>query len=405
MKSEYFKLALNNLKSRRLRSWLTMLGIIIGIAAVISLVTLGQGLQQAIQDEFQELGMDKLLVSPRGDRFLNVAQDQDVLTTEDLDVIRNVPGVQRAGYYVLRFGQISWGKEEFGFYFITGVEMGDSYDLLAGIMPVEVIEGRDLRQGDRRRVIAGYDFANFAGFTDKMRPGTNIQINGLDFQVVGINERIGNQFDDRSLILTLEGFKDVYDVKDSVDEILVQVNPGVQPSDTVPRIEQALRRHRDLNEGEEDFQVETFEELIESFMDIFAAVTVVIVGIASISLLVGGVGIMNTMYTSVLQRTKEIGVMKAIGARNSDIRTLFLFESGLLGLAGGVIGIIIGGSISKAIEYIVVVVLDQPLLSVSFPAWLIIGTLLFSFTIGMLSGYLPAKQASKLNPVDALRSE
>ena len=405
MNLEYFKLALKNLSSRRLRSWLTMLGIIIGIAAVVSLVTLGQGLQQAIEDEFQELGIDKLLVSPRGDRFLNVGQESDVLTTDDLNVIKNLPGVQKAGYYVLRFGQISWGREEFGFYFVTGSEMGDSYELLKDLQPINVIEGREIRQGDRRRVIAGYDFANSPAFSDKMRPGTTIRINGEEFQVVGINERIGNTFDDRAVFLTLEGFKDLYDVGDAVDEIIVQVNPGVQPADMVPRIEEALRRHRDLNEGEEDFQVETFENIIASFMEIFAAVTIVIVGIASISLLVGGVGIMNTMYTSVLQRTREIGVMKAVGARNSDIRKIFLIESGLLGLAGGAIGIIIGASISKLIEYLVVVVLDQPLLSVSFPLWLIIGTLMFSFLIGMLSGYLPAKQASNMSPVDALRSD
>ncbi len=403
MKLEYFKLALKNLKSKRLRSYLTMLGIIIGIAAVVSLISLGQGLQQAIEEEFQELGMDKIVILPQD--FTSFGGGGSSLEKSDVDVVKETIGVQKAGYYVIRFGQVNWGRDEFGFYMVIGVEIGDSYDLLTDLQPINIIDGRDLREGDGRRVIAGYDFANFEGFDDKMRPRSNIEINNQEFQVVGINERIGNPMDDRALFMTMDAFENLYDVGDGIDEIIVQVNPGVDPVDVVPRIEENLRRHKNLNEGEEDYAVETFDELLSSFMEIFAAVTIVIVGIASISLLVGGVGIMNTMYTSVLQRTKEIGVMKAIGARNSDIRAIFLFESGMLGLLGGAIGVIIGMSISKAIEYVVVVGLQQPLLSIGYSPALIFGALAFSFLIGMFSGWLPAKQASNLNPVDALRSE
>ena len=124
-----------------------------------------------------------------------------------------------------------------------------------------------------------------------------------------------------------------------------------------------------------------------------------------ISLLVGGIGIMNTMYTAVLERTKEIGVMKAIGARNSDILLLFLIESGFLGLAGGIIGIGIGAGISKTVEFVGQQMLGSPLLRASFPSWLIIGALVFAVSIGMASGLLPARQASSLQPVDALRYE
>ena len=129
------------------------------------------------------------------------------------------------------------------------------------------------------------------------------------------------------------------------------------------------------------------------------------VGIAAISLLVGGIGIMNTMYTSVLERTREIGTMKAVGAKNSDILFLFLFESGLLGLVGGAIGVGIGLGLGKTAEYIATVQLGTNLLQASTDSWLIFGALLFSFIIGALSGVLPAMQASKLKPVDALRYE
>ena len=131
----------------------------------------------------------------------------------------------------------------------------------------------------------------------------------------------------------------------------------------------------------------------------------VLVGIAAISLLVGGIGIMNTMYTSVLERTKEIGTMKAVGARNSDILLIFLMESGLLGLVGGAIGIAIGFGLGKGTEYIAGMYLGSGLLRAVFPWYLILGALAFSFIIGSLSGALPAVQASRLKPVDALRYE
>ena len=142
-----------------------------------------------------------------------------------------------------------------------------------------------------------------------------------------------------------------------------------------------------------------------SFNNIFAVVQGVLVGIAGISLLVGGVGIMNTMYTSVLERTKEIGTMKAIGAKNSHILFLFLVESGLLGLAGGLIGVIIGLGMAKGTEYAATAYIGSPLLQASMDPLIIFGALSFSFIVGTLSGVLPALQASKLKPVDALRYE
>ncbi|MBI2047205.1 FtsX-like permease family protein [Candidatus Pacearchaeota archaeon] len=137
----------------------------------------------------------------------------------------------------------------------------------------------------------------------------------------------------------------------------------------------------------------------------FGIVNAVLVGIAAISLLVGGVGIMNTMYTAVLERTREIGTLKAIGAKNSDVLLLFLFESGMLGLVGGAIGIVLGFGISKAAEYIAAAALGTGLLKASFSLALVAGALFFSFAIGALSGVMPAIQASRLKPVDALRWE
>ena len=149
----------------------------------------------------------------------------------------------------------------------------------------------------------------------------------------------------------------------------------------------------------------TAEQILGTFNNIFAVVQGVLVGIAGISLLVGGIGIMNTMYTSVLERTKEIGTMKAIGAKNSHILLLFLIESGLLGLVGGLIGVIIGLGMAKSAEYLATIYIGSPLLQASMDPIIIFGALAFSFLIGTLSGIFPAMQASRLKPADALRYE
>ena len=168
-----------------------------------------------------------------------------------------------------------------------------------------------------------------------------------------------------------------------------------------------MKRDRDekLKEKPKTFSVSTSEQLLETFGDILSVVQAVLVGIATISLLVGGIGIMNTMYTAVIERTKEIGTMKAVGARNSDILFIFLFESGLLGLVGGAIGIGIGIGLGKTAEYIASVSLGTDLLKAVFPWYLILGALTFSFLVGCISGVAPAYQASRLKPADALRYE
>ncbi|MBT5924722.1 FtsX-like permease family protein, partial [Candidatus Woesearchaeota archaeon] len=170
-------------------------------------------------------------------------------------------------------------------------------------------------------------------------------------------------------------------------------------------IKKDLRKKRDVDEGEEDFVVETPEQLAATFAIILDIVQIVLIGIAGISLFVGGVGIMNTMYTSVLERTKEIGVMKALGAKNSHVMALFLVESGIYGFGGGLIGAIIGIGFAKLVEAIFLIAVGPAFLLIEIDWILVLGTLLFSFIVGCLSGIAPARRASKLHPVDSLRYE
>ena len=187
--------------------------------------------------------------------------------------------------------------------------------------------------------------------------------------------------------------------------ITVKVKPNEDVNKVADEIEDRLRRDRGQKAGEEDFRVQTSEQLAQTFTTIFSIVQAVFIGIAAISLVVGGIGIMNTMYTAVLERTREIGIMKAVGAKNSDILTLFLVESGILGLVGGAIVVLIGVLLGVGASFIAGQALGTGLLKAYFPWYLIVGALIFSFVVGCASGVLPALQASKLKPVDALRYE
>ena len=403
MIKDFFVLGLNNLKRRKLRSWLTMIGIFIGIAAVVALISLGQGLQDYISDEFEKLGADKIIIQPKGMGPPGTAGPSLILTSDDLHVIENVKGVKWAIGFLIKQGKAEY-KDEVGIGFGIGSNPED-LELLQEIQSFEIKEGRDLKEGDKFKVVVGYNHIYGDIWNKPMQVGSTMQIEGYDFKVIGVLKKIGNPIDDGSLYVTKDILKEILNVEDEESQIMVKTAEGFEPSEVAETIERKLRKSRGEKEDQETFSVQTSEQLLGVFQNIFAVVQGVLVGIAGISLLVGGVGIMNTMYTAVLERTKEIGTMKAIGAKNSQILLLFLLESGLLGLVGGLIGVGIGISLAKGAEYLAGVYIGTPLLQASMNPVIMIGALIFSFVIGTLSGIAPAYQASKLKPAEALRFE
>jgi len=324
---------------------------------------------------------------------------------DDASVVARVPGVEEATYYVLKTARIEWGKNDIDYQGVMTYPLDKTQKLALETLTYKIMSGRNLKQGDKYKVVIGYDYANSQSYDKKLRVGDKILVNGAEFQVVGINQKTGSPSDDRVVIMSGYAFDQLFNTGDEVTEIVARVNTGVNPADVVPKIEDDLRRHRDVKKGEEDFEVTTFESLIQTFLTIFNIVGVVLVGIAAISLVVGGIGIMNTMYTAVLERTRDIGIMKAIGARNEDILVLFLIESGFLGLIGGAIGVILGLAFAKAVQFVGTQYLGTELLQAAVPWWLVVGALSFAFILGSVSGILPAKQASSMSPVDALRTE
>ena len=363
---DYFFLAFNNLKRRRLRSWLTMIGIFIGIAAVVALISLGQGLQNAIEEQFEQLGSDKIIIMPKGMGIPGTAtSDSLILTSKDLKVIENIRGVEYAFGYLIKQGQAKY-KGESTISYATGID-AEGFELMIEMGGLSIIDGRKLERGDKFKVVVGYNHVYKDTWDKPLRVGNTIEIEGYDFKVVGVMSKVGNHIDDNLLYVSKDILKEILNVEDEESQIIAKASSGFDPFDIAETIERKLRKTRGEKEGQETFSVQTSEQLLESFSNIFGIVQAVLVGIAGISLLVGGVGIMNTMYTSVLERTKEIGTMKAVGAKNSDILKIFLFESGLLGLVGGAIGIGIGIGLGEGAEYIASVALGTNLLQAVFP--------------------------------------
>ena len=222
---------------------------------------------------------------------------------------------------------------------------------------------------------------------------------------MGILEKKGSFMFDQAVLVNEQSMFDFLDTdEDEVDIIAIKVKDENQINDIQEKVERLLRKERDVDEGEEDFEVQSPQAALDSLKSTLFAINLFIYIIAGISLLVGGIGIMNTMYTAVLERRKEIGIMKSIGARNSTIFTLFFIESGFLGMVGGIVGIILGMILAYGLAAIGRIALGSELIQASIGLSLIIGALLFSFILGTIFGVLPAIQASKQNPVDSLRS-
>lgn len=403
MISDYFKIPLKEIRRRKLRSWLTLIGVFIGIAAIISLITLGQGLENAIEKQFEALGKDKLFIMPEGGVWGMGASEQ--LSEDDLETIKDADGVKRAtgmGYAYARYefnDLVHYG-------FMSGISTDPEERALVGEAQTwKIGEGRNLQSGDKYKVVLGYEHTRTDLFEKRVELNDKILIHDQEFRVVGFLEKIGSPPDDQAGLMPLETYEEVFDKEDELGFIIAQTDAGEDPLKVGENVKKDLRRAHDVEEGKEDFSVQTPDQFAESFAIILDIVQVVLIGIASISLLVGGIGIMNTMYTSVLQRTKEIGVMKALGARNRHIMFLFLVESGFYGLGGGIVGAAIGIGFAKLTELAFTLSVGPAFLSIEIDWLLVIGTLAFSFLIGCLSGIAPARRASKLNPVDSLRYE
>ena len=405
MKLDYLILALKNLKHRGIRSWLTLLGIFIGVTAVVALIGLGAGLQMAVGAQFGISSTQILTFQAGGDVYAFGAPGSGAvnkLTTDDVDAIERLSSVEMA---IPRI--ISSGKTEFNdvvsFGMVASVPDGESRKFAYEVFESEAEVGRLLKDGDVNRVMLGYNFwVNGNIFGESVVPGKSVLIQDEKFIVVGILEKTGSLLFDNVVMMNEGSLRDLMDYGDNVDVVAVKARSEDDMDRAKEDIEKLLRKRRDVDEGEEDFEVSTPEAMMETVNSILGGVQAFIVIIASISILVGALGIVNTMTTSVLERKKEIGIMKAIGATNGQVFMQFFFESGMLGFVGGLVGVIFGTLISFAGVVGINGFIGSELSPV-IDFVLIGGALAGSFIIGAVAGIVPAMNAAKQNPVEALR--
>ncbi|MBD3310610.1 FtsX-like permease family protein [Candidatus Woesearchaeota archaeon] len=407
MIKEYLLLAARTIKERRIRSWLTMIGIFIGIAAVVALIGLGEGLRVTIRSQFGFLGTDVLSVQASGIGFAGPPGTGvvDPLTSDLVDKIEQIPNVEMALPRYLESGGLEYNDIQ-SIAYAMSIPSGEKRKLAYDTVNLDAEKGRMLKDGDNRRVVLGSSFAeDDNAFKEAIKVGDNLLFKGQKFQVIGILESKGSYLFDAAILMNEEVMLDILGTeKDEVNLIAVKVEDEQEMKKTREDIERLLRKERGVKKGEEDFTVETPQQSLESLNSTLFAVQLFVYIIAGISLMVGGIGIMNTMYTAVVERTKEIGIMKSIGARNSTIFTLFFMESGFMGMVGGIVGIIIGLMMAYGLAAAGRAALGVDIIQAHVSIFLILGSLLFSFAVGTFFGVLPAMQASKLNPVDSLRS-
>lgn len=399
----YFVLAFRNLKRKGIRSYLTLLGICIGIMAVVSLITLGNGLKFAVTSQFGIESTELISVQAGGGNMGPPGYDVIVpLTIQDAEAIERIDTVEYAIPRNLKPVVVEYNDKVT---FTMAASIPEEYDKeLYDIMDIETTSGRLLKDGDSKKVFSGSisEDGTKNGFEKDLIVGRKVLINGEEFEVVGILKKKGSFMFDGVVFMYNKDLKNLLDYGDNVDIIAVKVKNKDLIEETKEKIEKIMRERRNVKVGEEDFQVTTPEAMLETINQMINGIQIFIIIIASISIFIGVIGIVNTMIISVLERKKEIGIMKSIGAKNSQIFMQFFIESGFLGLVGGGIGVLLGVLIGYAgVSGINSWVGGDLKPQIDF--YLIFFSLLGSFIIGALAGIFPAMKAAKQHPVDALR--
>lgn len=409
------KLALNILLHSKLRSWLTIIGIIIGVAAVVAIVSIGQGLQQNVESRLSGIGADIITISPGGGRAQGGFRDfgemgggatsssPKNLTIKDIQVLKSIEGIRFIEGVVSGRGETYYLGEKA----TVSVEGVDPI-IWKEVTTSELASGRFLGASDYSYVVVGSRIAEKT-FKQALALNRILTIEGKGFKVAGILKEGGNE-DDNKVIMPIQAARDTLEDigQEKFDSLIIKAADVNNVDEIAGNADQKLMMSRHVTEKKKDYRITSAKATQERIASITQTMTLFLGAIAAVSLLVGAIGIANTMFTSVLEKTKEIGVMKSIGAKNKDIMMIFLLNSGMVGLVGGLLGIGLGAAISSLIPELGIRLMGATGgggLTTAITPQLLITALLLSIGIGIAAGVIPAYRASKLRPVDALRYE
>ena len=403
MYKESFLMAWASLIANKLRSLLTMLGIIIGVAAVIALVSIGNGVKQDIEDSISSLGSNLLVVLPGAPRTPGARSSQGSMKSlkiSDYEAIAKLEGVKAAspmtnGSYVVIYQNKNWTTS------VAGVNSNfqdvNNWTMTSG----RFFSDKNVQNRERVAVVGQTVVKNL--FADEDPVGKEIRVKNIPFRVIGVlkskgNGTMGNDQDDTVLIPYTTSMERVEGI-DYLRRVYVVAKDDGGIDRLQADIENLLRvRHNIKDTNLDDFNIQNMKSIMERVAQTTGTFTLFLGAVAAISLVVGGIGIMNIMLVSVTERTREIGVRKALGATYSVIVTQFLIEAVVISLMGGFIGIAFGIGASKVIGMVsgMSTIVSVPTIIMSFA---------FSMAIGLIFGIYPARKAAKLNPIDALHYE
>jgi len=399
---ESIRYSLRNIMHRKGRSFLTVLSIFLGIATIFIFVSFGLGLYGYMNDLLEGGSGDKVMIMAKGSGGAPGLDSTFALTDKDVRVTERAGGVYEATGVYMKIGLIE-SRDEQKYVFLMGYD--PKVPIVMDIGDVDIIEGRELRTTDTNKVTLGYNYmVDDKIFPRGLRLNDKVEIQGKEMQVVGFYKPVGNPQDDSNIYVVNNAIDELYpDMENSYGWIIARVDTD-KVDWTVENIESGLRQSRDVDKGKEDFSVDSFADMIESYAGAMNIIVAFVVLIALISVIVSAVNTANTMITSVIERTKEIGIIKSIGGRNSEVFGIFLFEAGFLGAVAGVIGVLLGWG-AASLGGMVLDNLGWGFLAPVFPGYLFGGLITFAVLTGAISGAIPAWNASKTNIVDALRYE
>jgi putative ABC transport system permease protein len=417
---DLIKLSMKNLSQRGLRSWLTILGIVIGVASVVAILSVGAGMQQSVSAQLGGLGSDVVYILPGFERAARSAFGGIVasrltgttitLTQNDLQTVKSTLGVIVVNGVVAGRASVQYFGENASVQ-IYGVDPLATKE----ISTVDVEAGRNLVAGDVNVIVVGNRVANEM-FKKPLTLNSQVSINGKIFRVVGILERSGGMAGgliyDNAIFMTTTAARSVLTNIGTSEFSVIQfkVESLEKLDEIVDEVEKRLMISRHVTEETKDFTIISSKSVQETVSSVINTLNLFLAGIAAISLVVGGIGIANTMFMSVMERTRQIGTLKALGATNLEVMELFLFESAMIGLVGGILGIFAGFIASGAVAELGIRMMGMGMARTSTSMVLITPQLIlfaigFSIAIGAFSGLLPARRAAQLQPVEALRYE